>query len=596
MFMAVKQLLLPIALLLAGIFADSSPAFAATRAKTWLWDEILAPPMRELEPYDCSRTHPVRTISNFGNGLVSDYIIEVSAGEPDAISKKIDDFNKSGNGTDSDARVAKLTLPKRFPNGGGLITVQDNVVLTNIDDLLQRYFSVCQLARDPSLMLRSITYHPASLRERAEVPVRASWYYLSDLPIPPVLIQTLSNDPGLLPLPVVGGDYQFATSFDPLPTDSKLIPMQEGHLWHLDPSKVAIGTGVHLAALFLGHNDLDTMKPLADDGFDVLTIEIGGRIETLVIDRHVLVSADQLAARTIQVMRYRWFDTSLRLTRLVFYPAVLGGIDALRSNQGRDLKRQVAKRHGLELAEEYTRLMSYLPQNEDTELLLKVEWSKFAGSTTGAGYDSIFGAPGSNFGKLENISCEPNDAEFICKAGVTFTIAKHPEYAERTVYFERHWRESGLLELEPAATRAPAYDPLRVSAPPPATDTSVGPRTTPTIPEVQQLIAAGWTHAPASIFTGNTQDIEARNFASVFTNYDTLRATFGEVHDLACTETDSVFTCTVGVTYMLDGVPRYGRSEYQMFQRVRDADSAWNLKAFLETDIIVTDALRAPHR
>jgi hypothetical protein len=566
---------------------------AATHDKTWSWDEVLAPPMREPGSYDCSRTHPVRAIPDFGDGLVAEYIFEVG-GELSAFSDRIDDFNRRGYRDDTEARVAKLTLPRTFPKGGGLITAQDNVVLTNMDDLLERYFRVCQLAREPALMLRAITYHPASLRERAEAPVRDSWYYLPLLPIQPVSIAVKPPEPDFMPPAVPGGDYRFATSFAPPETLSGLIPMGEGYEWHFDPSKVAIGAGVHLAALFLGHDLLIDMKPLADDGFDVLTIEDGGRIETLVIDRHVLVSADQLASRTKQVMRYQSsLETELRLTRLEFYPAVLGGIDALRIAQRDELKYQLATLRGLAVAEAVTLLTRSLPGEEDSEPLLKAEWSKFADSTTGSGYDAIFGAPGSTFGKLESISCEPDDAVFDCKAGVTFMAADRPKYAERALYFARHRRESGFLELKPADTRAPAYDPLRVSAPPPAADTPIGPQTIPTIPEVQQLIAGGWTHAPASLFTGNLEGIGNRNFASEFSDNGDLNTTFGEVHDLACAERDSVFTCTIGVIYARNGVPRYRQNGYEQFQRVRDADGAWNLKIYVETDIIVTDAVRA---
>jgi hypothetical protein len=596
MFMTLKQLLLPIALLLACVVAVPSPVFAATHNKTWAWDEILAPPIREPEPYDCNATHPVRAIPDFGDGLAATYTFEVGSENGQTVSDRIDDFTRHTNHATGDARAAKLTFPKKNPPAGGLITAEDNVVLTNMDDLLYRYTSICNWNRKPPLILQSITYRPASLRERAEAPVRESWYYLPSMPIQPVPIETIPGEPELLPPPVVGGNYHFATSFDPVPTDSGLAPMQEGYRWPFDPSKVAIGTGVHLAALFLGHSDLGAMKPLTGDGFDVLTIKDGGRIETLVIDRHVLVNTNELATRTKQVMRYQSFTTELRLTRLEFYPAILGCIDALRTNQGRDLKDQLAKRHGLELAEDYTRLMSYRPQNEDTEPLLKAEWSQFAGSTAGPGYDAIFGAPESTFGKLEKISCEPDDAVFDCKAGVTFTVAGHPKYAERALNFERFKRGSGRLELKPVEPRAPSYDPLRATAPAAEATNGTGMDATPTIAEVQQVFVAGWTHAPASIFTGNTQDIGDKNFASEFADYGDLSATFGEVHDLACTEKDSVFTCTVGVTYMRDGVPRYRQNGYQLFQRVRDADGAWNLKVYLETYIIVTDAVRAPHR
>jgi len=595
--MALRALSLPVALLLAGILAGTSPTLAATHNKTWSWDEILAPPIREPGTYACNATHPVRAIPDFGDGLVATYTFEVGSGNQ-SISDRIEAFTRNTNDAADNARAARLTFPKTIPPAGGYITAEDNVVLTNMDDLLYRYDSVCGGNREPPLVLQSIVYHPASLRERAEAPVRESWYYLPLLPIAPVSIADQSPDE-FMPPAVPGGDYRFATSFDPSEARPGLIPMGDGYDWHFDPSRVVIGTGVRLAALFLGHNQLVDMRPLADDGFDVLTIENGGRIETLVIDRHVLVSADQLLARTKQVMHYQSFSSDLRLIRLEFYPAVLGGIDALHTQNDRALKAQVAKRYGLELADAHTRLMSYLPYEGDAEPLLKAEWSSFSGSTTGAGYDAIFGVPGSTFGKLESISCEPDDVLFDCNAGVTFMAANHPKYAGRTLYFERHRRESGLLQLEPAHIRAPAYDPLQVSSPHPAADTSIGPQTLPAIPEMQQLIAAGWTHAPASLYTGDmwgNEYIGNQGFAGQFADRDGLNVTFGEVYDLACTEKDSVFTCTIGVTYMRDGVPRYRQGGYHLFQRVRDADGAWKLKIYLETDIIVTDAIRAPHR
>ena len=586
MSIALRKLFLPIALSLAGIFAGTTPALAANHHRTWLWDDILEPPMRGPEPYNCSATHPVRAIPDFGDGLVATYTFEVGSEQHRGIRDRIDDFIQHSNHAGGNVRGARLALPKTIPLADGEITVQDNVVLSNMDDLLDRYTTVCVLNQEPPLVLKSIAYRPASLRERAEASVRES------LPITPVSIADQPPESDFMPPAVAGGDYRFAISFDPARAQAGLIPMREYSRWYLDPSKVTIGSGVRLAALFLGHGRLNEMKTLADGGFDVLAIEDGGRTKTLVIDRHVLLNAEQLTDRARQVKRY-W--TGLRPIRLEFYPAVLGGIDALRTNQHRELKKQVAKRHGLALAEAYTELMSYLPQNEDTEPLLKTEWSKFAGRTTGPGYDAIFDVPGSAFGKLESISCEPDDALFDCKAGVTFMVAGHPKYAERALYFERHQQESGLLKLESAEMRAPAYDPLRVSAPLPAAETSVGPQTRPTIPEVHQLIAAGWVHAPASIFTGNTQDIGDQNFASGFGDYSgDLSATFGEVHCLTCTEQDSVFTCTVGVTYMRDGAPRYRQNGYQQFQRVRNADGEWKLKVYVETQIIVTDAIRGP--
>lgn len=591
--MALRRLLLSLVLLGSGVVAGPTPASAATHDKTWSSDEILAPPLFEPGSYSCSRTHPVLAIPNFRRGLVADYVFEISAGGQDSASYKIDEFNNFAGRAGKDILVARLTSPKTLPKGGGLIAVRDNVVLSDMDDLLARYFSICQLGREPELMLRSITYHSASVRERAEAPARESWYDLGGLPTPPLSLQISPGETDLLPPPVAGGDYHFATSFDPLPEGSGLIPLRQGYRWRLDPSKVVIGAGVRLAALFFGHNDLRSLKPLSEDGFDVLTIEEGGRIETLVIDRHVSVSADELVKRTAEVTRYQSFETGLRLTRLVLYPAALGGIDALRTTWGRELKSQLAARSGLELADEYTQRMTYLPQIDDTERLLKAEWSNFTGGASGTGYDAIFGPPGSLFGKLESISCEPDDTVFYCKAGVTFTTSGRPEYAERALYFERFRHESGWLELKAADPRAPTYDPLGVPVPVVAPIVATGVDAVPTVAEVQQLLAAGWRKISASMYVMYVDGVGKGSFASEFAGSGDLNTAFSEVHDLTCTERSAVFTCAIGVVYTSNGVPRYRQSGYHLFQRVRDAEGAWQLKVYIETDIIVTDAKHA---
>jgi hypothetical protein len=99
-----------------------------------------------------------------------------------------------------------------------------------------------------------------------------------------------------------------------------VVPLDPPYGWKFDASKIARGAGVHVAALFAGHTFLDSLGRLVEAGFDVMTIQHAGAIETLVIDPTVIDSDEKMHERVRLLVRAGIsvrFD--LRGLRMVFF-------------------------------------------------------------------------------------------------------------------------------------------------------------------------------------------------------------------------------------------------------------------------------------
>jgi len=574
----------------------ASHAMAASHRNSWNWDDILAPPLVEPGSVECSMTHPLRTLPDFRDGLIASYTFEIGKdeGDLDDVIEEINEPMPRNWYDDPPFRHAGLAFPKHLPKGPAEITADDNVVLTDMDDLLDRYVNVCQSSRGPRLMLRSIAYRRATLRERAEAPPREHWY-IGSVPFQPVPIAPEGDVADFLPEAVPGGNFRFVTTRDSTATQPGMLPLDPPYGWAFDPAGIMRGGGVHLAALFAGHTTLEVFRQLVDAGFDVMTLEHAGRIETLVIDPTLLDDDAKMRERTKLVIGFgNSVDLDLRGMRAVFFPADAGAIDALRlpGPQREQLKQYVVDVQVQSAAADFAKSKRF-PDQGEVEKILAAEWTGFADAAQGPGYASLFGPAGTSFGSLHDMMCEPDGQVFDCVAGVTFVAGGHPKYEHRSLIFERVLAPDGDWHLKRHDPPAPLHDPLLAHPAVAAMHDADGPDILPSVGEIEQLLKTGWVDLPpTSIASDMNMDIGPQ--ASFSAAFSAEGAIFGEVHDLACTVQDQVFTCKIGITYLRGSEPRYEQREMMIFRRVRRVDGVWELKYYVQSDIIVTNGHLSP--
>ncbi|MEO6216929.1 MAG: hypothetical protein ABIO86_12935 [Sphingomonas sp.] len=587
---ALRALVFALCLTLGG-----GQAVAAPKHNMWNWDDILAPPLVEAESVECSATHPVRTVPDFRDGLIATYTFGISKdhGRLDGLVEEINEPVPRNGYDEPPFRHAVLAFPKHLPKGPAEITVDDNVVLTNMDDLLDRYGRVCQASREEPLMLRSIAYRRATLRERAEAPPREHWY-MGEVPFQPVPIAPAADGGEFLPEAVPGGEFRFVTTPDSATTEPGVLPLDPPYGWTFDSGKVVRGAGVHLAALFAGHETLESLGLMADAGFDVMTLERAGRIETLVIDPSLLDSDAKMRERTKLVVQFgNSFRFDLRGMRVVFFPADAGAIDALRleSSQRELLKHYVIDLQVQSVAAGFAKSRG-IPDDREVAKIIAAEWTRFSGAAQEAGYASLFGPAGTSVGGLHDLMCEPDGQVFDCIAGVTFLAAGHPKYARHSLIFERFRAPDGAWQLKRHDPPGPKTDPTQTPLVVPVAHDADGPDILPSVAEVEHFLKSSWAHLPLTSITGNLSGTDDSIEAGLDGHFGTRGTIFGEVHDLACTAQDRVFTCKIGVTLLLGSEPQYEQAQID-FSRVRRDDGVWELKYFYVPDIIVTNGQRS---
>jgi len=589
-----------------SLFANSGQVIASSGQDTWEWHDILEPPLVEADMAECSPTHPVHNVPDFGDGLIASYTFDINDKVGD-VKGRIADLtliSRDYNFHETPVRHWALAFPKHLPHGPTEITVDSNLVLTSMDDLLGEYESVCQSSRRPELILRSISYRRASLRERAETPEHRqgpiSEMLHQRVPFEPVQITPEPNVTDFLPEAVPGGDFRFSSPGEDVMGKPGVVPLDPPYGWKFDASKIARGAGVHVAALFAGHTFLDSLGRLVEAGFDVMTIEHAGVIETLVIDPTVIDSDEKMRERVRLLVRSGVsVGFYLRGLRMVFFPADAGAVDALRvpPYQKDLLKRHITAVQAQLIAQDLTKLKRP-PEETEVEKILSSEWSRFDGAAQGPGYDALFGPPGTTFGGLRrfDLQCEPvvpllARSVFTCIAGVTFVQDGHPKYQRRSLIFERIRLPGGLQPLKRYDPPVPTPDPAVTQQAQAATLIADGPNIAPTIAEVEQLLKSGWALVPEASLSGETGQFYPPNhgFGEDFA-FSQKGTSFGEVHDLVCTERDQVFSCKVGVTFIEESKPTYEQRDIT-FNRVRGDDGTWELKYYVEP-VIVTDTKR----
>jgi hypothetical protein len=89
--------------------------------------------------------------------------------------------------------------------------------------------------------------------------------------------------------------------------------------------------------------------------------------------------------------------------------------------------------------------------------------------------------------------------------------------------------------------------------------------------ELEELLATGW----------NADTHDDAGYSSWFSS---IKSTFGEIHDMDCKRKDKVFTCMLGVTFLQDGKPKYGRAQLEF---ERDPATDFKLTEHIR-EIIVT--------
>lgn len=586
------------------LLAGNGPATAASRRDTWQWNDILEPPLIGPDSAQCSPTHPVHKIPDFGDGLIASYSFDADDRVGDVAShiSELNDNPQDHETDDYDSHSPDwaLSFPEKIPHGAAYITVGSNFVLSSMDALLGEYARVCSWSHEPGLILRSITYRRASLRERAETarPRRERISVMPFLSAPFELVH-VEPEPGatdILPEPVPGGDFRFSTLEEGATVKPGEVPLEPPFNWTFDASRIARGAGVHLALLSAGHTELDTFRHLVDEGFEVMTIEHDGMIETLVMDPTVLDSEAKIQERVLLLAHsWLWRDTgySVRGMRLVFFSGEKGTIDALRVSQTGLLKDHIIAVQTQMVAEALTK-EKQLPSERDIEKIISNQWSRFDGLTQGPGYDAVFGPPGTRFGRLYDLTCEPappgiDPPVFTCIAGVLFVDDGHPKYERRSLIFERFGKpddDSFYRSLKRHDPPTPTPDAARVQSGTASARIADGPDVPPGIAEVEQLLKAGWVQIPRAILSGSPEQLSPDGGFS-----DEIAEkgdSFGEVKDLACTKRDQIFSCNIGVLFMHTNEPDYKQRAFT-FNRVRRDDGVWELKYYIDVpDIIVT--------
>jgi hypothetical protein len=440
-----RRLLL--ALCLPVLSGPAAPVSSAGR-DTWQWSDILDASPTGPETALCDGPHPIRTIPDFGNGLIGSYTftIDQTAGSPEANVETIN-LLPTGRAWDISAiRRGMLAFPRPLPHGPATITVDDNFVLVDMDDVLDHYRKVCESNRKPGLILRSISYRRATSLERAATPPRQYWN-TDGPPMPPVPVMPKPGSADILPAPVPGGDVRFSWAPGAAPLSP---PYPQG----FQSTRVQLGAGVHVAALFDGQLLREPLGILVDAGFVPMTIEQAGRIETLVIDPTLLDSEAKLRERIGRLLHSPIpVGYGLRGIRLAFFPADRGTIDGLPLplHQLDLLKEQIlALRTELTAAQDAR--MTKPVDSAEVEKILASEWSRFGNRPQGSGYDALFGHAGSTFGSLHDMACHMHGHIFDCTAGVLFAEAGIPRYQTRTLAFART-RSPYLLQPGDGTTR-----------------------------------------------------------------------------------------------------------------------------------------------
>jgi hypothetical protein len=76
--MEYKRCLLRAAVFALSLVANSGQGIASSGQDTWEWHDILQSPLIEANMAECSPTHPVHNVPDFGDGLIASYTFDMN--------------------------------------------------------------------------------------------------------------------------------------------------------------------------------------------------------------------------------------------------------------------------------------------------------------------------------------------------------------------------------------------------------------------------------------------------------------------------------------------------------------------------------------
>ncbi|MDB5706634.1 MAG: hypothetical protein JWN66_3750 [Sphingomonas bacterium] len=347
----------------------------------------------------------------FGDGLIARYVFAGSfAVHPS--NRPIASVAPAGVSYEEDPAASRPT-----------VIATDPFVIRTHDDLIARYHAVCEGGELADLRLSDIDYRRATPSQR-----RAS---------PPVAVPTGGmapvsigrRDPGFLPEPVAGGTI----SFDTWPAQ------YSGPNWlSITPD---FGSGLNSAYLIEGREDPSYYPwfaaKLTRDGFIVASADLDGKSALIILDPRKLTARDMMLARA-NMIRELEFSRTLKLERIVYYPAARGGIDDLRLPQAirADLRWQIdaaAEANRKNLAE----LAHAMPEESQLEEMIDREWRHFADEPGAPGWDGELATSGATFGEIHDYACARTGEIFTCTLGVTYLEDGRPKYRQREIQVTR---------------------------------------------------------------------------------------------------------------------------------------------------------------
>lgn len=575
------------ALVLAAHPAMAAPVGAQT------WRDVLAEPLIEPDMARCSRTHPVRAVPQFGDGLIARYTISIDRkqADPDAIiAEYFEDWRRQNGDRNDPFAPIPLPFPRHVPRDATEITVEHGKVLRTMDDLLAGFSALCEMAHRPGFLLTDIAWRAATRQERARSPGRLRVPTMAerrnaDPPVEPV--RFVPEEPGadILPPPVPGGSFAFGPVGSRQASGPGMLPDSPAYHWRFDPTAIPIGTGLHAAVLADGATDLESMAKQMNQGFVPILLNQNGSTRTVILDSTLLDTPAKVAERvSLLVRQSSSVMYAMRGRRLVLYPARLGVIDALPTYFRRDLQNQVLTLQAEWIAQQVLREKA-MPEEADIETIVKRDWSHFAGSAGNHGYDALFGGPGTTFGGLDRyrLACDPpapgiDQHLFACRVSALFLDGKRARLERRTLMFERVRDGDDTLTLHRHDPPEASPDPL---IPAPAADEPPGAPpeqdTPPTLGEIKTILHDEWLHP-------------SNGFAPVRLNRDPQDS---DLNDLHCDQNEHVFSCYLFMATTEGGHMINDRIVLELM-RTRNAAGAWVLGRHEDPQIIVTDFRKAP--
>lgn len=381
----------------------------------------------------CNARDLVRREPDFGDGLVAHFtfVVPVDDALGDASEWHMN-YDRYPNSYRYDEKKPHpgVIFPKPFPRAGAEFEADDTLVMRNYDELWENLSWVCGMKG--GLEIKDVVFYRATAKERHDFPANNAWFSTYANAFEPVSIDR--KDQNFLPRPVAGG------SFVPDATTP------DAH-WSIDPDGVVIGKGVNAVFEFEGFDWEGKTRGLIDQGYIMLSVNIAGRSEQVVIDPQIITSLTQVKARAAPLSAMDYYE--LRLKRVVYYPADGKGIDALvlpeeirvaLHGQIKDLMASYQAEAKIQ--------MERMPDWGEIGSLISNRWQMPPSDPDHPDFSTVFGYPESTFGEIHDLKCVKSNGGFYCDIGITLLSNEgKPKYEQQHLFFVRDAKANYTLNV-----------------------------------------------------------------------------------------------------------------------------------------------------